>query len=186
MPRIPIVFPVADVAFPAIPTPAVLAENPSTPYVPPVAAVALPKTPVPLVLAAYPSTPYVPPVAAVAFPYTPRPLVLAVSPRTPKFTPVVDGTYPYIPYPFVLFDCPRMPNVTPLVAVEVAVSGDPVPFCVTATQMPLVVQVNVDGLVSVIARGVEEGFVTIISRLRSPTVGFANCCVISLRTCSWS
>ena len=60
----------------------------------------------------------------------------------------------------------------------------PEPFCVACTHTPLVVQVNVEGLVSVIARGVEEGFVTIASTLRSPTVGFANCSLTSL--CTWS
>ena len=61
----------------------------------------------------------------------------------------------------------------------------PVPFCVACTHTPLVVQVNVAGLVSLMrADGVEPGFVTIVSTLRSPTVGFANCSLTSL--CTWS
>jgi hypothetical protein len=44
----------------------------------------------------------------------------------------------------------------------------PALFCVTVTQVPATEQVNVEGLVSVIACGVEEGFVTIASTLRRP------------------
>jgi hypothetical protein len=42
----------------------------------------------------------------------------------------------------------------PLPAWAVAANACPVPFCVTATQLPAVEQVNVEGFVSTIAGGV--------------------------------